>query len=516
MLPPVPGRTSGAIIADMTALYTVAEIRDIERAAAQRLPEGALMQRAGQAGANQALDLLPFTASKARVLVLAGPGNNGGDALESAAHLAHAGAQVTLLHFEPADAPSAERRHAYARAQGAPLRILAPDADAVRAAEWNLVIDGLFGIGLKRPLSGIAAELVLAVNALHCPVLALDVPSGLDADTGAIVGEGLAIRATHTITFIADKPGLHTCDGRDHAGLVLVSNLDLDAALLPRSAAQLADAALFAHCVQRRRHSAHKGSFGNVAVLGGARGMAGAPILAARTALMSGAGRVYACFVGEAPAFDPAHPELMCRSAQEFDFDTAVTVAGPGLGMSAAASEMLSSALHSHNAMVADADALNLCAADARLRELLARRTAPTLLTPHPLEAARLLGCTTADVQADRLAAARRLASSLNATVVLKGSGTVIAAPGGALVVNTTGNPALATAGTGDVLAGLCGSLLGQGWPGWEAAVGAVWLHGMAADVLVAEGAGPAGLTAGELIPAIRAALNRLACHNGR
>lgn len=510
------GRTSDAIIASMTPLHTVAEIRDIERAAAQRLPEGALMQRAGQAGANEALDLLPFTTSKSRVLVLAGPGNNGGDALESAAHLAHAGAQVTLLHFEPSGEPSAERRHALERARGAPLRILPPDAAAVGGAEWNLVIDGLFGIGLKRPLSGIAAELAAAVNALHCPVLALDVPSGLDADTGAIVGDGVAVRATHTITFIGDKPGLHTCEGRDHAGLVLVSNLDIDGSLFPRAAAQLSDAALFAHCAQRRRHSAHKGSFGNVAVLGGARGMAGAPILAARTALMCGAGRVYACFVGEPPAFDPAHPELMCRSAQEYDFDMAVTVAGPGLGTSAAASEMLINALHSHNALVADADALNLCAADARLRELLATRTAPTLLTPHPLEAARLLGCTTGDVQADRLGSARRLASSLNATVVLKGSGTVIAAADGAVVVNTTGNPALATAGTGDVLAGLCGSLLAQGWPAWEAAVGAVWLHGMAADVLVAEGAGPAGLTAGELIPAIRTALNRLAAHGGR
>jgi hydroxyethylthiazole kinase-like uncharacterized protein yjeF len=512
-------RTDGAIIVAMTPLYTVAEIRDIERTAAQRLPEGALMQRAGQAGANQALDLLPFTTAKARVLVLAGPGNNGGDALETAAHLAHAGAQVTLLHFEPTAEPSAERQHALERARNAPLRFVPPSADVVRSADWNLVIDGLFGIGLRRPLSGVPAELVVAVNGLGCHVLALDVPSGLDADTGAIVGpHGLAVRATHTITFIGDKPGLHTCEGRDHAGLVLVSNLDLDAALFPRTAARLSDVSLFSHCMQRRRHSAHKGSFGNVAVLGGARGMSGAPVLAARTALMCGAGRVLACFIGEVPAFDPLRPEIMCRSAQEVDFDApaTVTVAGPGLGTSASASEMLSGALRSHSPLVADADALNLCAADASLRALLAARTAPTLLTPHPLEAARLLGCNTADVQADRSSAARRLASELNATVILKGSGTVIAASDGAVVINTTGNPALATAGTGDVLAGLCGSLLAQGWPGWEAAVGAVWLHGMAADVLVAEGAGPVGLAAGELIPAIRTALNRMGTYGGR
>ncbi|MGO4469511.1 NAD(P)H-hydrate dehydratase, partial [Pseudoduganella sp. RAF53_2] len=406
--------------------------------------------------------------------------------------------------------------HALDRARSAPLRFLAPELVHVHG-EWSLVIDGLFGIGLKRPLSGLAAELVQAVNTLGCPVLALDVPSGLDADTGAIVGpHGVAVRATHTITFIGDKPGLHTCEGRDHAGLVLVSNLDLDGSLFPRTAARLSDVALFSHCVQRRRHSAHKGSFGNVAVLGGARGMAGAPILAARTALMCGAGRVFACFIGEAPSFDPNHPELMCRAAQAFDFDTAVTVAGPGLGTSASASEILFSALHSHSAMVADADALNLCAADANLRELLATRHAPTLITPHPLEAARLLGCSTADVQEDRPAAARKLAAALNAVVVLKGSGTVIAAQDGTVVINTTGNPALATAGTGDVLAGLCGSLLAQGWPAWETALGAVWLHGMAADVLVAEGTGAIGITAGELIPAIRTAINRLASHSGR
>lgn len=503
----------------MIPLYTVAEIRDIERNAAQRLPEGALMQRAGQAGANEALDLLPFTTARAKVLVLAGPGNNGGDALEAAAHLAHTGAQVTLLHFDPTAEPSAERRHALERARTAPVRFLPPALDSLRGTDWSLVIDGLFGIGLRRPLSGLAAELVVAVNALDCPVLALDVPSGLDADTGAIVGpHGVAIRAAHTITFIGDKPGLHTCEGRDHAGLVLVSNLDLDAALFPRAAARLSDVSLFAHCVQRRRHSAHKGSFGNVAVLGGARGMAGAPILAARTALMSGAGRVFACFVGEPPAFDAARPEIMCRNAQDFDFNApaTVTIAGPGLGTSASAAETLVAALYSHGPLVADADALNLCAADPTLRALLAGRGAPTLVTPHPLEAARLLGCNTADVQADRPGAARRLAAALKTIVVLKGSGSVIASRDGALVINTTGNPALATAGTGDVLAGLCGSLLAQGWPAWEAALGAVWLHGMAADVLVAEGAGPLGLAAGELIPAIRTAINRLATHGGR
>jgi len=506
-------------MACMTPLFTVAEIRAIEHAAAQRLPNGALMQRAGQAGANEALDLLPFTTSRARVLVLAGPGNNGGDALETAAHLGHAGAQVTIVHYPPPADPAPERLDALRRARNSPARFVdvAGVRNEIAGSDWTLVVDGLFGIGLARPIAGELADVVAAVNALGCQVIALDVPSGLDADTGAIVGgaAGAAVRATHTVTFIGDKPGLHTAEGRDHAGLVMVSNLDIERELFPAARAQLSDVALFAHCSRRRRHSSHKGSNGSVAVVGGARGMAGAPILAARTALCAGAGRVYACFVGEPPAFDAVQPEVMCRSAQAYDFDSAVLVLGPGMGGSAGGAEMLASALHSHSPAVIDADALNLLAGSDALRTQLAQRTAPCLLTPHPLEAARLLGVTAAEVQADRPAAARALAAKLSATVVLKGSGTVVAARDGAIVINTTGNPALATAGTGDVLSGLCGSLLAQGWPEWEAALAGVWLHGMAADVLVTEGAGPIGLTASELIPAIRTAVNRLAAQHG-
>ncbi|WP_028102786.1 bifunctional ADP-dependent NAD(P)H-hydrate dehydratase/NAD(P)H-hydrate epimerase [Pseudoduganella violaceinigra] len=503
----------------MTPLFTIAEIRAIEHAAAQRLPAGALMQRAGQAGANEALDLLPFTIQRARVLVLAGPGNNGGDALEAAAHLGHAGAQVTILHFSPAGTPAAERASALQRARSSPAAFADP-AEAIKVAsgtEWTLVVDGLFGIGLKRPIDGELGALIGAVNALACPVIALDVPSGLDADTGAVVGgeTGTVLRATHTVTFIGDKPGLHTAEGRDHAGIVIVSNLEIERELFPAARAQLNDVALFAHCARRRRHSSHKGSNGSVAVVGGARGMAGAPILASRTALASGAGRVYACFIGEPAAFDPAQPELMCRSAQQYDFNSAVMVLGPGMGTSAGSAELLASALYSHSPAVLDADALNLVAGSETLQAHLAQRGAPCILTPHPLEAARLLGMSAIKVQQDRPAAARALAERLGATVVLKGSGTVVAARDGRIVVNTTGNPALATAGTGDVLSGLCGSLLAQGWPEWEAALAAVWLHGIAADVLVTEGSGPIGITASELIPAIRTAVNRLAAQHG-
>ncbi|WP_373986816.1 NAD(P)H-hydrate dehydratase [Duganella sp. BuS-21] len=501
----------------MNPLYSVAEIRAIERAAAAVLPAGALMQRAGQAAANAALDLLPFATTQARVLVLAGPGDNGGDALEAAAHISYTGAHVTLIHFAPAGAASAEREAALQRAKVSDARFRAwGDAD-IGGAEWHLVVDGLFGIGLKRPLGGEFRALADGINQLRCNVLALDVPSGLDADSGAVVGpDGVAIHATHTLTFIGNKPGLHTCDGRDYAGLVDVARLDIDAGHYAPSQLHLNDVKFFARHLRARRHNSHKGSYGNVAVIGGARGMSGAPILAARAALNSGAGRVYALFPEEALASDPGQPELMCRSAGDFDLSLATLVIGPGLGNSAAAHELLARAIGCGSALLADADALNLLAANPSLQTALAQRPAAVVLTPHPLEAARLLGTTIGAVQADRLAAARTLATRLHAVLILKGSGTVIAAPNGDAVINTTGNPALATAGTGDVLAGLCGALLAQGWPQWEAALAAVWLHGMAADVLVSEGTGPIGLTAAELIPAIRVALNRMVQHHSR
>jgi hydroxyethylthiazole kinase-like uncharacterized protein yjeF len=504
----------------MHPLYCVAQIRAIEQAVAQALPAGTLMARAGRAGADCALALLPGPGAK--VLLLAGPGNNGGDALEVAAHLAHAGMQVSIWMTEnanPPTPPSFERSAALAKARQSQCHWIEDAA----SADWDLIVDGLFGIGLQRPVEGSLREVVELVNAqrqkLACPLLALDVPSGLDADTGAIVGrDGCAILATHTITFIGDKPGLHTCDGRDHAGAVTIARLDIDASHFPPAAAHLNAPDHFARHLRARRHNTHKGSFGNVAVLGGAAGMAGAAILAARSALFCGAGRVYIAFLDAAPAFDSAQPELMCRQGHDFDVDAATLVAGPGMGCGDAARRLLARAINSGSALLIDADGLNLLASDRALQAMLAQRSQAaiveaTILTPHPLEAARLLGIPASTVQSDRVACACKLALRYGAIVVLKGSGSVIASPEGRVVINTTGNAALATAGTGDVLSGLCGALLAQGWPAWEAALAAVWLHGKAADDLVAAGVGPIGLTAGELVAAIRLAFNLLTAH---
>ncbi|MES2758584.1 MAG: NAD(P)H-hydrate dehydratase [Pseudomonadota bacterium] len=496
----------------MKPLYTVAQIRAVEAAAAATLEPGALMQRAGHAAANVALTLLAGLANRS-VLLLAGPGNNGGDALETAANLAHAsaGVDVAVIHLPGQQPTSPETAQALARASASQVRFLAE----LPELEPGLVIDGLFGIGLARPLDGRARALAEAVNALGWPVLSLDVPSGLDADTGAVVGpHGVAIRAARTLTFIGDKPGLHTFEGRDHAGEVQVDALGIDDDHFAPARAQLNEPALFARFLKPRANSSHKGSFGDVAIVGGAHGMAGAPMLSARGALFSGAGRVLVAALDPGPSFDSVQPEIMFRDAAGYPVEQGTLVVGPGMGGSAHAMELLARALAGDAALVIDADALNLVAASVDLRDRLARRGAPTVLTPHPLEAARLLGVTAAEVQRDRLGSARALAASLQATVVLKGAGSVIAAPDGAAVVNTTGNPGLATAGTGDVLAGICGALLAQGWEAREAALGAVWIHGAAADRLVGQGVGPIGMCAGELPAQARAVLNELVAAN--
>ncbi|WP_323141648.1 NAD(P)H-hydrate dehydratase [Massilia phyllosphaerae] len=491
-----------------TQLYSVAQIRAIEQAAQAGLPPGTLMRRAGAASAARALDLLkgrPVADLSLPVMVLAGPGNNGGDALEAAVHLSEAGWTVEVVHLA-GSTPSPETQAALERARGAGLRFI----DAVAAdAQYALVVDGLFGIGLTRPLTGQARQLAEQVNIMRGPVLALDVPSGLDADTGAIVGPGgVAVAATHTITFLGDKPGLHTGDGCDYAGRVSVDLLDVAV----REAAQVRcnTPALFGACLAPRRRNSHKGSFGDVAVLGGAPGMLGAGLLAARGALFAGAGRVFLVALDAALGVDPLQPEIMLRDAAGFAFERRTVVAGPGLGDSSQAMRLLGKVIDGSGPLLLDADGLNLVAASPDLQARLAHHDGPVVLTPHPLEAARLLGVTAAIVQADRLENARELAQRLNAVVVLKGAGSVIARQDGEVAINPTGNPGLATGGSGDVLAGVCGALLGQGWPAWEAALGAVWLHGAAADRLVADGAGPIGLTAGELPRAIRAERNRL------
>ena len=507
------------------ALYTVAEIRAIEQAALSTLPAYTLMQRAGAAAAAAARQLIA-ECHGARILILAGPGNNGGDALEAACDLSGGGLEVSVLLMAN-ERPPADAEQALQRARACPIDWIDAGHFAAETAgeRWTLVLDGLFGIGMRRALAPEYRTVIARVNALDCPILALDIASGLNADTGCAVSpandasadsaedaDDRAIRATHTITFIAAKPGLHTCDGRDYSGQVQIADLGIAHALFPAPLALLSTPALFADALRPRQQNTHKGSFGDVNVVGGAHGMTGAVILASRAAAHTGAGKVFAGFVGEPPAYDALNPELMCRAAATLDFSHGTNALGPGMGESRDAHDLLSRALSTRCNLVLDADALNMLAAEPGLQSKLTarQRLGATLLTPHPLEAARLLGIDTAALQADRPQAARRLAQQFQAIVILKGSGTVIARPDGLIAINPTGNPALATAGSGDVLSGICAALLAQHWLPWQAALGAVWLHGAGADLLVEQGIGPIGLCASEIAPAVRQMLNRL------
>jgi hydroxyethylthiazole kinase-like uncharacterized protein yjeF len=442
----------------------IEDIRRIEQAAG----DAPLMERAGAAAAEVAARM---TTGK-DVLILAGPGKNGGDARIVAERL----------------------KERFFRVEIATRRSEIPEKS------WALVVDGLFGIGLAREVEGEYAALIGYMNHQRCPVLALDIPSGLHADTGRILGH--AVRATRTVTFIALKPGLLTLDGPDHCGEIDVATLDLD---LPAGNAWVAERTMFSGVLKRRPRNFHKGMAGSLAILGGARGMTGAALLAGRAALKLGAGRVYVGLLDEAMALDPSAPELMLRHPDDaLGQDLDAIVAGPGLGEGERAETLLGAALASDLPCVLDADALNLIAENEDLRHACARRTAETLVTPHPAEAARLLAMRTADVQADRVKAAKILASNLNAHVVLKGTGSILVARDGHWFINTSGNPGMASAGMGDVLAGILGALLAQRYSGEASLVLGTQLHGAAADALVKAGVGPVGLTASEVIDAAR------------
>ena len=494
-------------------LHSIAATRLMETARMAGLPPHTLMQRAGLSVARLALAVAPH----ARTLwVACGPGNNGGDGLEAAMHLKRWGKNVVVTWLGTAATAPADAALSHQRALDAGVQFSdAPPAD------FELCIDALLGIGASsasRAPEGRMAQWIAAINAGTAPVLAVDVPTGLNADSGH--AGALCVKAHFSLSLLTLKPGLFTGHGRDVCGQVWLDDLDdldpldpldrldslggLDAPTAPTPGAGPDSPTAWlagAPARQPRAHASHKGSYGDVAVIGGAPGMTGAALLAASAALHSGAGRVIVALLdGGAMAVDPLRPELMFRSWDALDFKAMAVVCGCGGG--AAVRDPLSKVLSSAALVIIDADALNAIANDTQLAALLrarAARQAPTVLTPHPLEAARLLGTTAARVQQDRLAAARQLSERFWCTVVLKGSGTVVAAPGQTPVINPTGNAGLATAGTGDVLAGMIGARLANaqrnGQSAFQNACDAVYLHGKAADDWPAQRA----LTAGGL-----------------
>ena len=501
-------------------LFSAAATRGIEARAASTLPPHSLMQRAGLAVARLALAIAPHAK---RIWVACGPGNNGGDGFEAALHLHSWGKEVVLTWTGlplgkalPADAQASSQR---ALAAGIVLATQAPE-------EFDFCIDALLGLGGRldpaRPGSALMQQWLNIMVASGRPRLCIDLPTGLDADTGqsshmanaadivdfadaaGITGATVAIKSVansgrlmgatgiYTLSLLTLKPGLFTASGRDCAGEVWFDNLDVEAksfsppAVLWLLGRDRATSSSRANATQ----ASHKGSFGDVAVLGGestlGSHMAGAALLAGRAALHAGAGRVFVALTGNAEAglkVDVAQPELMFRSPEALDLKQQTIVCGCGGGD--AIRQWLPRVLSGAPRLVLDADALNAIAADTTLQVLLKSRQGRgyiTVLTPHPLEAGRLAGITASAVQADRLKAAATLAEKFACVVALKGSGTVIAALGQPLMVNTSGNALLATAGTGDVLAGMVGAYLASGMKAFEAACSAVFVHGDRAD----------------------------------
>ena len=486
------------------ALYTAAQVRALDQAAiASHCPGAELMQRAGQA----AYDLLRRRWPAARRLsVLCGPGNNGGDGYVVARLAQGDGLEVRVLQLgdESRLSPEAtQMREAWRQSggSGAAFRELPRNTD--------LIVDALLGIGLERPLAGDWAAAVQAVNALRAPVLAIDIPSGLHADTGRVLG--YAVRATATLSFIGLKQGLFTGAGPEYGGEIHFASLGIPASLYGREilAARRLDWAKIACQVPRRPRDAHKGDLGHVLVVGGASGFSGAARLAGEGALRAGAGLVsVATHPAHAAVLNLGRPELMV-AAVTTPGDLApllaratVVAIGPGLGQGPWGRELLPPVLAAGKPLVLDADALNWLAQHAMRRE-------DWVLTPHPGEAARLLGCSPAEVQADRFSAVRRLRDAFGGTLVLKGAGTLVMGAGRRPPgVCSQGNPGMASGGSGDVLTGMVAAFLARGLAAEDAAEAAVCLHAAAGDA--AARAGEQGMLASDLIAAIRPTLNQV------
>lgn len=458
-----------------------------------------LMQRAGEAAFNVARAAYP---NASHWLILCGPGNNGGDGYVVARLAAAAGIEVTLLALEGNNPLPDEARAAQAAWLNAGGVIHSVDIAWPEAGD--LIVDALLGTGLRAaPREGMAT-LIERANAHSAPVLALDIPSGLIAETGAT--PGAVIRAAQTVTFIALKPGLLTGKARDVVGVLHLHALGLDAWLAGQET-HLArfDAAQLAQWLPPRRPASHKGDHGKLVVIGGDHGTAGAIRLAGEAALRSGAGLVRVLTRGEniAPIIT-ARPELMVHelTPQTLDEGLAwadVVVIGPGLGQQSWGKQALQKVENFRKPMLWDADALNLLAINPDKRH-------NRILTPHPGEAARLLNCSVAEIESDRLLSARRLVKRYGGVAVLKGAGTVVACDDAQGIIDA-GNAGMASGGMGDVLSGIIGALLGQKLPLYDAACAGCVAHGAAADKLAAQ-SGTRGMLASDLFCTLRRVVN--------
>lgn len=489
--------------ARMTALYTAEQVRRIERNASDRfgIAGSVLMERAAKAAYAVLRRRWP---GAQRLLLLVGGGGNGGDALLLGRLALRDGLAVEAIAVSDRSSGDAARARAAFTEAGGHVRV----ADAAsHFAEADLCVDGLFGIGLTRAVDGVAAALIGRLEAARLPVLALDVPSGLDAGSGSRLGP--CVRADATVVFLAWKRGLFTADGADACGERELATLDVPPAAFDgvSADADLLDASI-ARVLGPRADNTNKSHYGHVLAIGGDEGMGGAIRLTGEAALRTGAGLVsVATRTTQVAVASAARPELMVRGVDGVSglgtllARASVVAIGPGLGQAAWGRALLEAALVCGKPLLLDADALNLLAQ--------APRPLPpsTVLTPHPGEAARLLECDTATIQRDRYAAVRALAQRHAAVVVLKGAGSLIADPQGRVAVCRWGNPGMASGGMGDLLTGVVAGLLAQRLSAWDAARFGVALHARAGDLAAADA--PRGMIASDLLGPLRRLANR-------
>ncbi|WP_461535789.1 NAD(P)H-hydrate dehydratase [Spongorhabdus nitratireducens] len=495
------------------SLYRAEQVRRLDQAAieAEGIDGYTLMQRAGQAAFDALLNRWPDLSRTVGIQIFCGAGNNGGDGYVVAllAHKQQIPARVIAL-ADP-ETLQGEALQAYQDCVAAGVKTeLWHDEIGVSG---DVVVDAMLGTGLSGPIRGNYAEAIRRINISNTPVLALDIPSGLNADTGAEAGQ--AVRADLTITFVGMKQGLLTGAGPAVCGELQFAGLEIADRVYEQEqpAVQRLTHNNFVSLLPPRERIAHKGMHGHVLVLGGNHGMAGAAVMAAEAGLAIGAGKVT---VGTQPEhttiFNIRCPEIMAYGLdQQLDpldkllADKQALVVGPGLDKTDWSLQVLTKALATEIPMVLDADALNLIAEQP---ELIRNSTAPRVLTPHSGEAARLLKCTAAEVEADRIGAVREMKERYGSCVILKGAGSLVTGPSG-IRLCCHGNPGMAVAGMGDVLSGIVGSLLAQGLEPEQAAGVAVWLHAMAGDECAAA-SGERGMRATDLVPYARKLINKI------
>jgi NAD(P)H-hydrate epimerase len=483
-------------------LYTAAQVRELDRVAIEEagIPGYTLMSRAGEAAWKILRDYWPEPNS---IVVICGTGNNGGDGYVLARLALEAEYTVRVLQLgDPGrikgDALTAHDAWLAAGGHSTPF-------DAQALSDESVIVDALLGTGLERPLEGAWRAAVEAINASLSPVLAIDIPTGLHADTGAVLGA--SVKANHTITFIGRKQGLYTGQGPEVARSVILADLQVPAEVyrqvLPES--QLVLQPPLGALNDPRPRSAHKGHHGHVLVVGGDHGMSGAVRLAGEAALRVGAGLVsLATRPDHAALIAAACPELMshgvgaARNLHALLERATVVVVGPGLGRSRWARELFSRLLETSLPLVVDADALNLLGRDPAKRD-------NWVLTPHPGEAGRLLGQPALDIEADRFAAVRRLVANFGGVAVLKGAGTLVSTASAPVAVCTAGNPGMACGGMGDVLSGVIAGLIAQGLALPQAATAGVCVHGLAGDRAAVDG--ERGMKASDVIAGLRAVM---------